>query len=102
MRKQGAEIKLHTLMSLFGENAVDVGEALKAAVWECRSLGMPEKDLSEATQLLIAAKLERCSCGDCKSCVGSMNLAELRFKLHAHEAACTLQRMKRKSEMLEA
>ena len=73
-------------MNLFAENAVGVGEALKAAVWECRSLGPPEKDLSEATQVLIAAKLERCSCGDCVSCVRCLSLAELRLKLRAHEA----------------
>ena len=40
----------------------------------------------EAREWLIAAVLERCGCGDCKSCTQNMSLAELRVKLRAEEA----------------
>ena len=83
IRLHDAKIKLSTLLSCFGENGagMEVCEALKGVVCECRSVGLLTKDLMEAREWLIAAELERCICGDCKSCIQSMSLAELRLKL---------------------
>ena len=103
MRLHDAKIKLSVLLSCFCENgaSMEVCEALKGAVYECRSLGLPTKDLMEAREWLIAAGLERCGCGDCKSCTQNMSLAELRVKLRAEEARERNIARKRKRAMLE-
>ena len=102
IRLHHAKNKLRILLSCFGENgaSMEVCEALKGAVCECRSLGLPTKDLMEAREWLIAAVLERCGCGDCKSCTQNMSLAELRVKLRAEEARERNIARKRKRAML--